>query len=188
MNILTKKFKEFASKILERDKYLVKLLRLENVSIQSVLRYTSLKKIGYTYEDFLEDEIVKTNHKEKKAMYRIYCKGFSKMSEYAKHIGCSPVRLNENLRFGFDKRFRKLVEESNDFFELVELDYDLSKFEVEIYKNHIELYGTREDLQEFKKFHKIDFPILFEPVKNKLHLAFDGYLYEYIKYRYEKED
>ena len=154
----------------------------ERIRLNSILKYFSFKELNYTFEDFLKDEYSK-NAIEKKALYNLYFLGYESINEYAEKNNLNKYKLTENILYGFDKRSKYLFEYNNSFLELIEIDYNLQGLEIEYYKKHIEIYGEKRLLEDFRIKHNIKYPVRYEPLKEKFHLAFNGLLSEYIKYK-----
>ena len=135
-------------------------------------------EIDYTFEDFLKDyDRIYGHFIEKKMMYNIFKNGYS----------LNFLRKKYNLESGVYNYFKK------DFFyesksrnlhmliPLLEIDIPLDNLKIKTYDTHIELFGTKEKLNEFKQLFSITKPILYEPYEDQWHLAFSGCLAEYIK-------
>lgn len=102
--------------------------------------------------------------------------------------------LKEELGFtdAFDYYLKKGLNfnsESPNFDKLIDtfgIKVNYNSFKIDIYSKHIELFGDKEKLINFKEKYGIEHDVLFEPIKNEWHLAFDGFLAEYIKKRIQK--
>ena len=68
------------------------------------------------------------------------------------------------------------------------INYDISNFKIEFYKEHIELYGDKELLEAFKNTFNLQEGIYYEKYKSSWHLAFSGLLADYITYKEKKDE
>ncbi len=145
----------------------------------TVAREIDLDRIGYTYEDFINDYGDKyENYEEKRTIFNILKTGESIHTFLVKNKVSSWFRAM--LRAGFDYNSNKTDNIQNTF-GVIYVEYDIDKFRLETYDRHIELYGEKEDIEVFRKKYAIDHPVLFEPYKQEWHLAFDGLFAEYIR-------
>lgn len=153
----------------------------EKVRIYSILKYFSFQDLNYSFEDFIKDGYGE-GIKEQKALYLL-------LSEYksVKYF-CEKNDINKEifavaLRNGIEKLPKSLYNKKNIFMKYFEIEYNIKCFEAIYYEKHIELFGSLEQLKNFKNKHKIIYPIRYDSLKESWHLAFDGVLAEYIKYR-----
>ena len=70
-------------------------------------------------------------------------------------------------------------------FDSLGIVVDISLFTVDFYKTHIELFGKKEDLANFKNRYGIKWKLWYEPYRKSWHLAFNGCLAEYIRNKIE---
>lgn len=183
--IINQKIKIFLNGNLENLKIVMKnkIEKDEKIRIVDILKNFSLKELDYSFEDFTADGYGE-NAKEKKVLYKIFFMGYHSVNEYCKQNGIETGTFFSCIRNGFrNERGNALLKQSKIFLSLLEIEYNLENIELEFYKKHIELYGEKEVLEKFRKFHEIRYPVRFEPVKEKWHLAFSGVLAEYIRYR-----
>lgn len=158
-----------------------KIEKDEKIRVYSILETFTFKELGYSFDDFLKDGYGDCI-KEKKAMYLI-------LSEYKSIQSFCEIHSIKKQNFyilltkGIEKLPKSLIEKKEIFMKYFEMEYDISNFKVEYYKKHIELFGNPEQLKTFKEKHKIICPVRYEPIKESWHLAFDGPLAEYIKYK-----
>lgn len=133
----------------------------------------------YTYEDFEEDFKEKyRKYKEKRTVYNILIDGMT-VSNF--------LSFNKNISLQLYNGFiMESICFSKEQIPYIAIDYDISKFEVGFFEDHIELYGSKEELDLFKDNYKIEQKVLFEPYKKTWHLAFSGLLSEKIKYDCDK--
>lgn len=153
------------------------------VRIQILPKYIDFKEIGYSSADLAEDyPELKTTYKEFEIVYKIFLMKKS-INEFKKELG---------LTDAFDyylKRGINFNSESPNFYKIIDIfkiPVKYGDFKIDIYSSHIELFGNKQKLIDFKEKYKIEHPVLLEPIKNEWHLAFDGFLAEYIKRKIEK--
>lgn len=143
-----------------------------------ILCAINFSEINYTFEDFSEDyDRIYGNYKEKEMIYNIFKNGYSLNSLRKMYNLESGVYNYFKKDFFYESRSRNL----HKLMHLLEIDVPLENLKIKIYDTHIELFGTKERLNEFKELFKISKPILHEPYEEQWHLAFDGCLAEYIK-------
>lgn len=180
--IINRKIKEFLNGNLNNLKPDIKkkIEKDEKIRIYSILNYFSFQNLNYSFEDFIADGYGE-NIKEKKALYLL-------LSEYKSvRFFCEVHGLDIQVfpivfRKGIDKLPKSLYNKKDIFMKYFEKEYNLNGLKIEFYKKHIELFGKKELLENFKNKHNIIYPVRYEPVKESWHLAFDGPLAEYIKY------
>ncbi len=147
------------------------------VELYSLGRKLELSDISYSVDEFIEDYPKYNDFVEKASLINVMKTGQTVsgiMKNY--HIG----DFYKHIKTGFNYNSR-IYKDKNDILSLLAIDYDISKFKLEIYKRHVELYGEKEDLEAFREKFSIDHQVLYEKYKEKWHLAFDGLLAEYIK-------
>ena len=66
--------------------------------------------------------------------------------------------------------------------ETFEIKEIINTLDFELFDNHLELYGEKENLEEFRIKYNIDCMILPHPKKKMLHLAFDGRIFKVFEY------
>lgn len=143
-----------------------------------ILCKIDFSEIDYTFEDFLKDyDRIYGNYKEKKMIYNIFKNGHSLNSLKKMYNLESGVYNYFKKDFFYESKSRNL----HKLMHLLEIDIPLDNLKIKIYDTHIELFGTKERLNEFKQLFSITKPILYEPYEDKWHLAFNGCLAEYIK-------
>lgn len=140
-------------------------------------------KTFYTTDDFVIDYPVIKNFKEFKSIFNIYCTGLT-LKEFEKKYAVTSGILMRYLKKGFFYNSQVL----NNVVPYLSIDFNIENFEIEIYKTHIELYGNKQDLIDFKNKYNLRENPYLEIYKNKWHLAFSGLLAEYIKYHISKKD
>lgn len=139
-----------------------------------------LEEVGYTFEDYLKDfKDQAENYKEKRTLFNILKAGYTP-SDFG-----GPTffkMLKEGFNYNSNVIKRRGTEE---ILEVLDIDCNLERYnlKLETYKRHIELYGAKEDLENFQKDFSIKQPVLWEKEKEEWHLAFDGLLCESIKYK-----
>lgn len=143
-----------------------------------ILCKIDFSEINYTFEDFLKDyDNIYGEYKEKKMIYNIFKSGHS-LTSLKKKYNLKSYLLNY---FKKDFFYESKSENLHKLMHLLEINVPLEDFKIKIYDSHIELFGTKEQLNEFKQLFSIAKPILYEPYEDKWHLAFNGCLAEYIK-------
>lgn len=147
-----------------------------------VAKYLNVKRF-YTIDDFIQDYPLLINFKEFKSVYKIYCTGVS-LKEFELQHGITNGILIRYLKKGFFYNSQVL----NSVVPHLAIDYNIDNFEVEIYDTHIELYGNKQELLDFKKKYNLQENPYLEIYKNKWHLAFSGLLAEYIKYHINQKN
>lgn len=153
----------------------------EKVRVYSILKYFSFQDLNYSFEDFITDGYGE-GVKEQKALYLLLCE-YDSVNNFCEVHGIEKETFYILLRKGIEKLPKSLYEKKDTFMKYFELEYDISCFKVDYYKKHIELFGNPEQLKAFKEKHGIPYPVRYEPVKEAWHLAFNGPLAEYIKYK-----
>ena len=143
-----------------------------------ILCNVDFSELNYTFEDFLKDyDRIYGNYKEKKMIYNIF-KNWHSLNSLRKvyDLECGVYNYFKK-NFFYESKSRNL----HKLMHLLEIDVPLDNLKVKIYDTHIELFGTKERLNEFKQLFSITKPILYEPYEEEWHLAFNGCLAEYIK-------
>lgn len=171
-----KKFSYYRICEIKRDKKL---------ELRTYVKKITFDEIGYTYEDFLEDEYYK-NFKEKKVLYNFYKKSDISLTEFCKKNGLKQNLLQPILFRGISLEC-KYIMENPILLEFLDYDIDIKDFEIKFYENHVEFYGEKEKLKQFAVDHKLKYPIRKEPLLNQYHLAFSGVLFLYLKNIFFKE-
>ena len=139
-----------------------------------------IKKIGYTLEDFKHDYQKYKDFVEIESLFKILSQGIS-----LRDIAIFNSNFHTVLKKGF--YYNSTILKSSEIEKYIVIHYDISAFKIEFYKNHIELYGDKEKLEEFKKKFNLSEDVFYEKYKESWHLAFKGLLAEYIRI-HEKKD
>ena len=139
-----------------------------------------IKKIGYTLEDFKHDYPKYKDFTEIESLFKILSQGIS-----LRDIAIFNSNFHTVLKKGF--YYNSTVLKPSEIEKYIVIHYDISDFKIEFYKNHIELYGDKEKLEEFKKKFNLSEDVFYEKYKESWHLAFKGLLAEYIRI-HEKKD
>lgn len=113
-------------------------------------------------------------------MFKILSQGVS-----LRDVTLENSNFNRVLRKGF--YYNSTILNPDEIRKYIVIHYDVSDFKIEFYKNHIELYGNKEKLEEFKKKFNLNEDVFYEKYKESWHLAFKGLLAEYIRI-HEKKD
>lgn len=147
------------------------------IKIGVIAKFISFDPINYTLQNYIEDYEADKIYKEVEYVYKILASG--------KNIGqiAAENGLTDNFDYMLKKglNFNSVGINSYKIIDILKIKIDISKFKVDKYPTHIELFGEKEDLLEFKEKFKIEREVLFEPIKKSWHLAFNGMLAEYLK-------
>lgn len=147
------------------------------IKIGVIAKFVSFDFINYTLEDYIKDYSSDKIYKEVKYVYQILASG--------KNIG--KIAVENGLTDNFDYMLKNGINFNSEginsykIIDILKIEVGVSKFKIDKYPIHIELFGEKEDLLQFQKKFKIEHDVLFEPIKKEWHLAFDGMLAEYIK-------
>ena len=136
----------------------------------------------YTYEDFLIDYGARyEKYKEKKTLFNILKAG-KVMRQMSIEAGLLDNAVLLCVYNGFTDKaeaFPLILPYMKETFEIKEI---INTLDFELFDNHLELYGKRENLEEFRIKYNIDCMILPHPKKKMLHLAFDGRIFKVFEY------
>lgn len=142
------------------------------IPLPTISKEINLQEIGYSYLDFLEDyEVHYLEFKEKEIVFNVMKSGLTLFSLEKKTNATSYRLLKTGLRF--DSTFSG-VDFFINFIEKNDFITESSKFEILVFENHCELYGSFEELDKFKEKYKLKYPVILNRFNNKQHLAFDG--------------
>lgn len=139
-----------------------------------------VERIGYFYEDFLQDyKLQIAKYKEKEILYNIWKQGFS-VYKYSIKVGLKKNSLYRILRKG-----REIVKDDTKYklLDTFKVDYDLTDlqaFQVEVFHEYCKLYGEKNELEKFTEKYKIDFPVLY--YNGKYSVAFNGWFFKVIQH------
>lgn len=151
---------------------------LKNINISYLVKYINFKEIGYTIKDLEEDyPNLKNEYKEFEILYKIFSLG-KNINMLKKELGLTDT-LDYYLKRGIN--FNSDSPNLDKIIDILEMKIDYKDFKIDLYPSHIELFGEKEKLIKFRKKYDIEHEVLFEPIKNKWHLAFDGLLANYIR-------
>lgn len=150
---------------------------LQNVSLDKISRAIPFEKIVYSHEDFLEDFGDKYNgHIEKEMLYNTFKKGKAPGGLIREFDLDSTIYHYYKTGFNYHGKAKNI----HLVFHILGIEVDVTSFEVDIFKSHIELFGEKNLLESFKDKYSLPQEILWEPYREKWHLAFDGCLAKYI--------
>lgn len=147
------------------------------IKIGVLAKFVSFDSINYTLQDYIEDYEADKIYKEVEYVYQILASG--------KNIG--QIAAENGLTDNFDYMLKKGLNFNSDginsykIIDILKIKIDISKFKVDKYPTHIELFGEKEELQKFKETFKLKYDVLYEPIKKSWHLAFNGMLANYIQ-------
>ncbi|MEJ6467345.1 hypothetical protein [Fusobacterium ulcerans] len=150
------------------------------IKIGVIAKFVSFDFIDYSLQDYIEDYEADKIYKEVEYVYQILASG--------KNIG--QIAAENSLSDNFDYMLKRGLNFNSDginsykIIDILKIEVNISKFKLDKYPIHIELFGEKEDLLEFKEKFKIEREVLFEPIKKSWHLAFNGMLAEYIRRNY----
>ena len=149
-----------------------------NINIFTISKKIDVSTLNYTFNDFtLDFDYLYSKHKEKQLLYNLFLKGKSPR-DLCKEYDIEN-RIYQLLLNGFD--FNSCSRNLHLAFDDLGIKVDISSFNIEPYPTHIELYGEKRTLNDFKSQHNIKYDLYYEPYKKSWHLAFNGCLAEYIK-------
>lgn len=149
----------------------------------NITSYLSIDNLEYSLEEFKKDYPKLANNKEVATFFKLYKNGLS-LHHWGEKFERDTHYLKKQLKNGY---IYNSISIPKEFFKYVDIDIDISDFTIEFYKKHIELYGDREKLETFRRKFSLKEKVYFEKYKNSYHLAFKGFLAEYIVY-IKKED
>lgn len=172
---LRKKCKKFIFSYLTTNK------ERKTPALYEITKSVDITNIGYTLEDFKKDYPEMNDFKEIRTIFNIYSSGLS-MEGYCKKKGMPPKGLPTLLKRGFFYNSTVFIK----MLEVIKIEYNISNFKIEFYKNHIELYGDKENLEKFKNLYCLEEKVYYEIYKDSWHLAFRGLLAEYIRLKEKK--
>lgn len=150
---------------------------LKSVSLEKISKVISFEEIVYSHEDFLEDFGEKySTHTEKMMLYNTFKSGKSP-GELVKEFDLdSTIYYYYKNGFIYHGKARNI----HLIFDILGIEVNTSNFEVDIFDDHIEIFGDKKILENFKEKYSLPQEILWEPYREKWHLAFDGCLAKYI--------
>lgn len=147
------------------------------IKIGVIAKFVSFNFINYTLEDYIKDYSSDKIYKEVEYVYQILASG--------KNIG--KIAVENGLSDNFDYMLKNGINFNSEginsykIIDILKIQVDISKFKVDKYPIHIELFGEKEELQKFKETFNLKYDVLYEPIKKSWHLAFDGMLAEYLR-------
>lgn len=166
---LRSKFTEYKRKQLYNRSFIPLYAFVEHINFES---------IGYTFEDCLVDyEKQLKKQKEKYIEWKIWNMGYSVHSYENKN----------NISTSFQRQIREGIDYNSEFrgdkylVNLLELDLDLTAFDIVFYDTHIELFGEEDKLIEFRDKFNLRYDVIWEREEKSYHLAFTGILEKYIR-------
>lgn len=151
--------------------------------LYNITSYLTINNLDYSLEEFKKDYPKLSNNKEIATIFKLYKSGFSLRTwgiKFNKDIN----HLKKQLKDGYIYNSTSIPKE---FLKYVDISIDTSDFKIELYKKHIELYGEKEKLEAFRRTYSLKERVYFEKYKNSYHLAFKGFLADYISYKEREE-
>ena len=146
--------------------------------LYTIAYYLNIEDLEYSLEEFKIDYPKLANNKEVATIFKLYKSGIS-LQHWGEKFDKDTNHLKKQLKNGFIYNSTSIPKE---FFKYVDMNIDISEFRIELYKNHIELYGEKEKLETFRRRYSLKERVYFEKYKNSYHLAFKGFLAGYITY------
>lgn len=154
-----------------------------NGELYNIASYLNIDNLDYSLEEFKKDYSKLASNKEIATIFKLYKSG-SSLKSWGNKFDKDTNHLKKQLKNGFIYNSTSIPKE---FFKYIDINIDISKFEIEFYENHIELYGEKEELEKFRNLYFLKERVYFEKYKNSYHLAFKGFLADYITYK-KRED
>lgn len=137
-----------------------------------------VSKLEYSLDDFKVDyEHMYKEHKEVEMIFALFIKGLAPNTLKKKYN--LETMIYSHLKYGFD--YNSTSRNLHLVLKQLGVEVNISRFTIDFYKTHIELFGLKEDLESFKKKYNIKYDIYWEPYRESWHLAFNGCLAEYIR-------
>lgn len=158
-----------------------RLKKGEFVKLETIANRIEIK--DYTYEDFLEDYGEKyKNYKEKRNLYSFLLKAPKSMRQLSIEHGLLDTTIVNYFLKGFTDKADGFNIILPYLWDTEELKKDMKTLDYKIFDNHIEIYGEKQILEEFKEKYNIPYKIIFHSKLEIWHLAFDGRVEKIIKY------
>ncbi|WP_028856116.1 hypothetical protein [Psychrilyobacter atlanticus] len=149
-----------------------------NVNPSSISSKINLLELCYTMEDFFIDyKEITDKYIEKNMYYNLFLRGLT--INYIKNKFDLETQIYAYLIRGFD--YNGFTRNMHLAFDSLGIVVDTSPFTVDLYKTHVELFGKKEDLENFRNRYGIKWELWYEPYRKSWHLAFNGCLAEYIR-------
>ncbi len=149
-----------------------------NINIFTLSKKIDISKLNYTFNNFILDfDFIYSKHKEKLFLFKLFLKGISPM-ELCRQYDIEN-RIYTLLLYGFD--YNSTSRNLHFIFDYLDINIDTSQFDIDCYSTHVELFGSKVDLEKFKTQYNIKYDLYYEPYKKSWHLAFNGCLANYIK-------
>ena len=150
----------------------------EKTNLDIIANKIDLHNIDYTLEDFKTDFAYKYSHyKHQDIIFNMFMEGTTPRQVAIKN-NFHADHFSEALRDGIGPKSKIWIYVS----PYMNFDYeDLKPFEIDTNKERVALFGDKEQLENFKTKYNIEYPVLLNPLNNKWHLAFDGWIFEKIK-------
>ena len=150
------------------------------IPLGKISKLISFDEIGYNVEDAVIDYSLNKKYKEYKYVFELLKAG--------KNIHI--IALENGMTDNFDYMLKRGINfnskgtNSYKIIDIFKIKIDISNFSLTKYDSHVELFGTKEELINFKEKYQIIREVIYEPFKKSWHLAFDGMLAEWIKLNY----
>lgn len=152
--------------------------------LYNITSYLNIDNLDYSLEEFKKDYPKISTIKEIATVFKLYKNGMS-LKSWGNKLNKNIGYLKKLLKDGY---IYNSISVPKEFLKYVDIDIDISKFRIELYEKHIEIYGEKEELEKFRKFYSLKERVYFEKYKNSYHLAFKGFLADYITYIKTEED
>lgn len=134
-----------------------KELKKQEKSTSKIYPFTIFKKINfleinYTIDDFFKDYNNNySNYKERVMTYNMVMAGYS--ITQLKDAFNLESQFYYQITKGFN--YNSMSLNIHRVFDILGINVDISPFTVDLYKTHIELFGKKEDLENFKNRYSI---------------------------------
>lgn len=153
----------------------------EFVKLETIANRIEIK--DYTFEDFMEDYGEKyNNYKEKKNLYNFLLKAPKSMRQLSIENGLLDTTIVNYFLKGFTDKAEGFNVIVPYLWDTEELRKDMKTLDYKIFDTHVEVYGEKQRLGEFKEKYNIPYKIIFHSKLEVCHLAFDGRVEKIIKY------
>lgn len=153
----------------------------EFVKLETIVSRIEVR--DYTYEDFIEDYGEKyKNYKEKRNLYSFLLKAPKSMRQLSIENGLLETSIVNYFLKGFTDKAEGFNVILPYLWDTEELRKDMKTLDYKIFDTHIEIYGEKQRLEEFKEKYNIPYKIIFHSKLEVWHLAFDGKIEKIIKY------
>lgn len=147
------------------------------IPIGKISKLISFDEICYNVEDAVIDYSLDKKYKEYKYVFELLKAGKNI------HIIAIENEMTDNFDYMLKRGINFNSKGVNSFkiIDIFKIPVDISKFHLDKYDTHIELFGDKEELIKFKEKYQIIREVIYEPFLKSWHLAFDGMLADWIR-------